>query len=60
MIGKTCKIKKEYCNTSKESDLLYEILSNPNTNNRIDIIPVKWDWSIKPIESIDVNMIVIL
>lgn len=59
MKNKKCIIKKDWLNPN-EPQIEYCIKSEPNINDQIDIEPVIWDWPIKPIQSVNVNMVEVL
>lgn len=48
---KTCKIKAEFCDPGEEN-MVYQVLTSPNANNRIDITPVNCKLTIKHVESV--------
>ncbi len=52
-----CKIKVEYCDCIEELNMIFEVLSVPNANGKVDICPVKYKGEIKPVESIFENQI---
>ena len=51
------KIKKDFLNCKEEENLIYIVLSNPNSNNRVDIGLVKTTLFIPPIESVKIEHI---
>lgn len=55
--GDTVKIKKEWLDTKEEADYIYDVLSDPNSNNRIDIRHRDSKLSIPGIESVKVEYV---
>jgi hypothetical protein len=56
MIGALVRIKPQYRDAG-EPDTLYRVLTEPNAMGRVEIVPVKHDWTFPPVELIGVNMI---
>ena len=53
--GDTVSIKKEYLDSPEEAKYVYDVLSEPNANNRVDIRHRDSELSIPGIESIKVE-----
>ena len=58
--NKQCKIMRDCCDSPAEQMAIFNITSEPNANSRVDIEPVNFDWSVKPIESISITMLEII
>ena len=54
-----CRIKKEYCDSPTEHNIIYGILDGQECFGRVDIIPLTIckDMYFTPTERIDINMI---
>jgi hypothetical protein len=55
--GDTVKIKPEWLDSPEEADYIYNVLSDPNSNNRIDIRHRDSKLSLPGIESVKVEYV---
>jgi hypothetical protein len=53
--GDKVKVKKEWLDAPEEADIVYDVKSNPNSNNRVDIVDPNSKLSIPGIESVKVE-----
>jgi hypothetical protein len=58
--GTTVKIKKEYLSCKEEGNLVFVTISEPNANNKIDIVSLEKTMTFEPIESVFVYMLEVI